>query len=428
MTMELFDRKSTLLFFFLVAGVSIALAAPPALPSQAPVWVWGWKEMAGLAIAILTFLLSIGYMASVLLSDEQMKAWTKKEIGQAIYSAIILVVAILLIDNMNYWLKEISLVSESQEWGMYVNSMVCCQPPQPCISSPILAKGKPCHIALAKDYLQILYESGMVQATSHMWQFYAYNTVANLGLAFRLIAFINFAEVSIRPLAFLSVQAEFHSILFELTMKTLLFTRMQQIFLDFLWVAFFPMMLSMGLVLRTFYFTRKLGGLLAGLGLAIYIVLPMFYVLCSAILFGFMGGFVTNTYAHSTFANNFDPANSTNIVSGFSSTTPGGAPGGLDTDLLSLNATAEQAIEQENTVNLLKQQWDGISHSKWGSSSNERAGYAFAWNGPVSHLATLMIYTTVLPFVGLMTSLAAFKYFSQLLGGDVEISLLSRLI
>lgn len=416
-----------LLLFAAISGIAIA-TAPSTPPSPAPVWIWGWKEMAGLAIAILTLLLSIGYIVSSFLSDEQMKAWTKKEIGQAVYSAIILLVAILLVDSMNYWIKEISLISESQEWGMYVNRMVCCQPPEQCINSPVLAKGKPCHIALAKDYLQILYESGMAQASSHMWQFYAYNTVANLGLAFRLIAFINFAEVSIRPFAFLSVQAEFHSILFELTMKTLLFTRMQQIFLDFLWVAFFPLMLSMGLVLRTFYFTRKLGGLLASLGLAAYLVLPMFYVLCSAILFGFMGGFVTNSYTHATFANNFDPTNSTNIVSGFSSVSPGVNSSSLDTDMISLNATAEQAVEHENTVDLLKQQWDGISHSRWGSSSYERAGHAFEWNGPVSHLATLMIYTTVLPFVGLMTTLAAFKYFSQLLGGDIEISLLSRLI
>jgi hypothetical protein len=39
-----------------------------------------------------------------------------------------------------------------------------------------------------------------------------------------------------------------------------------------------------------------------------------------------------------------------------------------------------------------------------------------------------MVFTLVTPFLALMTMLASFKYFSPLIGGDVEISLLSRLI
>ena len=51
-----------------------------------------------------------------------------------------------------------------------------------------------------------------------------------------------------------------------------------------------------------------------------------------------------------------------------------------------------------------------------------------AVDGPIAHLALLMVFTLFIPFLALMTTLAAFKVLSPLLGGDVEISLLSRLI
>ena len=40
----------------------------------------------------------------------------------------------------------------------------------------------------------------------------------------------------------------------------------------------------------------------------------------------------------------------------------------------------------------------------------------------------MLVFTLVAPFLGLMTALAAFKAFSPLLGGDVEISIISRLL
>ena len=52
----------------------------------------------------------------------------------------------------------------------------------------------------------------------------------------------------------------------------------------------------------------------------------------------------------------------------------------------------------------------------------------FGQNGPIATLALLMVFTIFIPFIALMTSLSAFKVLSPIMGGDVEIALLSRLI
>ena len=73
--------------------------------------------------------------------------------------------------------------------------------------------------------------------------------------------------------------------------------------------------------------------------------------------------------------------------------------------------------------------WDFLEGGAWYSQFlGFITGGAFEEDGPIAHLALLMVFTLFIPFLALMTSLAAFKVLSPLLGGDVEISLLSRLI
>lgn len=43
--------------------------------------------------------------------------------------------------------------------------------------------------------------------------------------------------------------------------------------------ALFPVLLVLGIILRTFFFTRKLGGLLLAIALCIYTIYPMMYIL-----------------------------------------------------------------------------------------------------------------------------------------------------
>ena len=211
--------------------------------------------------------------------------------------------------------------------------------------------------------------------------------------------------------------------------------RAQQIFLDFLWYPFFPVMISMGLVLRIFYFPRKLGGMLIAISLALYIVFPMFYVLSNAILWGFMEHGQAGNWEH--FGNTYSGP----IAGGEDVPASGGPPvapqkratdmflePALKVDLCNSSSQGEQDAMQ-SAMDGVSGKWDFYEGGKWYSQVlNFATGKAFEPGGPIAHLALLMVFTLFIPFLSLMTSLAAFKALSPLLGGDVEISLLSRLI
>ena len=100
----------------------------------------------------------------------------------------------------------------------------------------------------------------------------------------------------------------------------------------------------------------------------------------------------------------------------------------LNVDLCNESTPAEQApmgAEVDNFGN----SWSKFEGGGWFSQFGTFAsGQGFSEKGPIANLAFLMIFTVFVPFLSLMTTLAAFKLLSPMIGGDVEISLLSRLI
>ena len=64
---------------------------------------------------------------------------------------------------------------------------------------------------------------------------------------------------------------------FNWNMTVMFLAKFQEIFMRFIGLAAFPVLFASGVVFRTFTFTRRLGGLLIGLGLALYYIFPAFY-------------------------------------------------------------------------------------------------------------------------------------------------------
>ncbi|MCX8175194.1 MAG: hypothetical protein N3E51_03245 [Candidatus Micrarchaeota archaeon] len=390
--------------------------------------VMGWLGMPLLAMAIVSLLLALGWMAFSFLGDESMKAWVKKEVGQLFYSALIMLVVLVLMASMDGWLRVLATAG-SPAWRSYVNSIICCDPAvSTCLPRTAIQAGKPCHIALAMDYLQMLYESGRTNAITALTFNSLYALADNISIGLSAKAIVELAGISIRPLAGLSIISEYYNVIFDLTVKMMMFARIQQLMLEYLHVAFLPLMLSMGLVLRIFYFTRKLGGLLIALGLCAYIVLPMFYALGNAILFGFVRGSDQNSSPK--FGTDVDMENS--FIPGIA--------GDLNPNTMSQNemsktkvsimdicgsASQENIEAQKRTMNKLESQLLQMIKTNWLKGNILPK---FSPDGTLGSLGALMVFSIVIPFLGLMAMLAAFKYLSPLIGGDVEISILSRLI
>jgi len=398
----------------------------------------GWNLLVGVALFIAVLLLAIGYMAATFMGDDRLRAWVGRELGQVFFSAIIIVAAVALVGSLDSWMRVVSLAG-GPGWQAYVDKGVCCDTTAPGNSCVLPAasevRGRACHIEVATDYLQILYETARQGAQAYLGNYGWFGFLSRMSLSTTIVMKF-MAGLTISPFAGLEIPAELFAHLFDLSIKTMFLLRAQQLFLDFLWWPLFPVMISMGLVLRIFYFTRKLGGLLIALGLALYVVFPLFYVLSNAILWGFMNDAQATTW--SPFGNTYATANGAAPLP-----SSGGASLELDPDANAKSvfsqpsltiALCDEATPQEKdgmivAMDNVRSRWDFLEGGAWYSQflGFVSAG-AFAADGPIARLALLMVFTLFIPFLALMTSLAAFKVLSPLLGGDVEISLLSRLI
>jgi len=395
----------------------------------------GWSSMVGLALLIVVLLLSLGYMVAVFMQDDRLKAWVARELGQVFFSAVIIVVAVMLVGSLDSWLRIVSLAG-SADWQEYVNHGVCCVPGNACaVPEASNVRGRACHIEIATDYLQILYETSRQSASTYLNNYGWFAFLSRMSVSTTIVMKF-LAGLSFTPFAGLEMTAEFFSLLFDMSIKTMMLLRAQQMFLDFLWYPFFPVMISMGLVLRIFYFTRKLGGMMIAISLALYVVFPMFYVLSNAILWGFMTHATANTWEHFGNTYEFTPgvAGEVQPASGGQQLAPMQRAKGvfsepaLKIDLCNSSSQTEQD-NMKSAMDGVGDKWDFYDGGTWYSQALGFAtGKAFEPDGPIAHLALLMVFTIFIPFLSLMTSLAAFKVLSPLLGGDVEISLLSRLI
>ncbi|MCX6771450.1 MAG: hypothetical protein NTX79_05335 [Candidatus Micrarchaeota archaeon] len=424
----------------MLAGLFLLLFLSFGCTDTSGVWKtesMGWNLLMGVAILIVVLLLSIGYMAAVFMGDDRLKAWVGRELGQVFFSAVIIVAVVALVGSLDLWMHVLSLAGGA-DWQNYVENGVCCvqSAGHPCpLAAASEARGRACHIEIATDYLQILYETARQSASAYLNNYGWFAFLSRISMSTTIVMKF-MAGLTIVPFAGLEVPAELFAHLFDLSIKTMFLIRAQQLFLDFLWYPIFPVMISMGLVLRIFYFTRKLGGLLIALALALYVVFPMFYVLSSGILWGFMSHTQAVPWQH--FGNTFDPSE------GGAGLPSSGSPGPLDP-----SQNAKGVFAPQNTLKLdlcdsstqaerdtmlsamdgVRGKWDFLEGGKWYS---QFLGFitadAFAKDGPIARLALLMVFTLFIPFLALMTSLAAFKVLSPLLGGDVEISLLSKLI
>ncbi len=117
-----------------------------------------------------------------------------------------------------------------------------------------------------------------------------------------------------------------------------------------------PVLLPIGIVLRTFYFTRKLGGTIIAIAIGLFTVFPMTYLLDAQITSSYVG--TINSGLSSALAADLQTANS-NLISNAASystanTIDTGVLSGISTTLKNIMSEAEAWIEHAvNVISIL---------------------------------------------------------------------------
>lgn len=372
-----------------------------------------WLGVAAMAVLLSAFFVSFAYMLGNLLNNESIKGWAKSEFMQVLASALII--------GGIFWV--VSMVTALSASAAGYTGIDCqnVDVDDPIVYGEIVQA--PCHINVAQQYIEIMYENVFHEARDLVKVASVLGVAAHFNITFEMLA-PPWLSLTIVPLSPLNMVFETIALSFDMLTKIMLLLKMQLYFLSFVWRAFFPMLLIMGVIMRTFFFTRRLGGMLIALAIGIYIAYPMSYALAYYVL----GGTSAQTYVVKL--------NSAEL-------------GEADLNMLDLQGgNADNIAERINKLEGKKWMGDILSVGAAGAGAVGPVVFlgpvggpgALApgapiinnWvtgdNGIIESLAILMIYATFVPLLALMTTISFVKVLSPMLGGDADIAGITHLI
>ncbi|MDD5337008.1 MAG: hypothetical protein PHS02_00830 [Candidatus ainarchaeum sp.] len=463
--------RKTLFLLLAVAAVSAA-AQPKGFADLL-------AENGGIAVVLLTIsvlLAGIVYMVGNFIANEKVKVWAKTEVVEIFYSGVLLAVIVGIVASGTG-------VAEAlvKQFDPYTSNLVCGKDAPPLFNTFTLKSGEPldpayqlvpCHIRVAKNFLATIFfeTSHFVKAVgiTHSW----YTYLSSFSIDFTPVGtttFFSGAGYSHSIFGFLNAKNNALQFLFENGVKILILTRFQEILLNFIAVALFPILLTAGLVLRTFMLTRKLGGLLMAMALSLYFIYPIFYVMGDIVL--------TSVILHQNYDPSLPPEQRPALAAIFTNFTglppklndvqsagTGGAAQEENTGVvvngaaISQNAQAQmdalfnKQITCEGTEQTISNMQEDptdadlvtLIQTLWGSSTGSPVDSFLSgaytkgatWN-PASFdsvitgidvLAKALFFAAFFSFISIFVTISGIKTLSPILGGDVEIAGLTHLI
>jgi len=407
----------------------------------------GLGSFAAAGAALGVAMMAIGWMAASFLQDERLKAWTKTELLKVGFSIILVSAALALfssgaIENALFELTRIS-VDPAADAGWLQNHVLVCGVGGGEALMP------PCHVRLAIDYLDTLYKTAKNFNRENFMVYSNFAMLSNINMSFR--GWLDFFPMGgFNPFIALSIPSDTVAIAFDLTIKMMMATRFLEFLVDISYSVLFPTFLILGLVLRMFFFSRKLGGMLVALALALYLVLPTYFAMMDYVLYKMTGGWASDGSDDGKIILGNSMNASVGEIDVFNTTRLEKFETNVQDEFFNPDGTVKD--EKKIELNMCSEEGDaggqnlgilGTASRTIGSSVTKGFVHAMAFmkpsstwesdpllgpNGTLDITATLLVYAIVVPFLGLMIMLASIKVFSPLIGGDVEIAGISRLL
>ncbi len=212
-----------------------------------------------LIVIIQIVLVGIVYAVGKALDNSKMIAYSKEEMAQAIFSLLIIggLFTLLMITNNTFCLT-LGLIDSTytSTCGQNLNFDT--------------------HLAIARLHLAQQYNNLRVLGVGILRIYDWKMTSSGMGLSMGL--------AKIKPFSYQIYDTFALKESFSYLIKVMLFLKYQEIFMLIGGYQLFPILLGLGLFFRAISITRKLGGLLIGIGLGLFYVLPYMYILSQVIL------------------------------------------------------------------------------------------------------------------------------------------------
>jgi len=252
---------------------------------------WGNAPLLMVIGTIISLIITvIIYMFSVMLQHTKWQAFAKKEIGQVflnllLFWLIFLMIGMLLGPNgvvekiIVFFIPESDAANYGSLEQAWDNGAVWDSATHQCLITKPWVDGKriqyPIHSCIAMKHLNDLAGINLDTMEYILFTGGAYVVFQNI-------------EIKIGPYqqgwgcypgaGFNTLTAQMQE-MFNILMVSYVLVVLQYFIIDFTSQVMFPVFLIVGMVLRNFYLTRRLGGFIAAVALAMFFVLPLIYVL-----------------------------------------------------------------------------------------------------------------------------------------------------
>ncbi len=431
-----------------------------------------WSFVAVMLVVISTALVALVYMFGSVLVDDKMKLWAKLELFEIFYSLILLAAVlswITMFDNVAYGVlhdQNSALTKgffpDAANAGKYVVRDICeAAPGTYDAASDALAFSSVspyydiphCHIRLSIYYLNTIFQETSNVAFDIYQSYMVTSTIADFAINIEFVT-DKAGFFTITPWrGFFTMGNTMKTAGFDFAMKLMTLTKFQEIFISFISKALFPNLFIVGLVLRTFSFTRRLGGLLMAIALALFYIFPMFYVFGAMLVTSIqhaaaIGPDSIPSIAYHLYINGKVPLLTGSydlnqqklgyynlVTTEWPQATRDKIANGLFPDLdLSLpngvtdrNARASELTEDQ--INDLGQTGTTFTGELGKKKFHDNfVAISLEDGGVMDTVSRLTFFSVFFSFFGILGTIAAIRSLSITLGGDVEIAGLTHLI
>jgi hypothetical protein len=404
-----------------------------------------WQIVALAALMVAMGFAAIAYMLGAFLSSEKMMAFAKLEFAEIIYSGI-LIISVLWILGMATGAVGVLITTI---YPHDLGSTICSSTYDAYFGGD---ENFPCHMRVARVYLDTLYAEGKEfnyeLLSAHMW----YSMMQGFHLTGDFHEHAT-GTVNFSPLGSLfSLPSSVYSYMFEFGMRSMIIVRFQAFLLNFINYSLYPVLLMLGLILRTFPFARRIGGLLMAIGISLYFIFPMFYV---------VGGFMFENIRENVSCDDPDPNGYCPVITSLHFD-PDSFYEGID--FIEEDPNGVSALEDFEPPDIGTEEFEylyrgtnsycGVDNMGWGGAGNMTAellrSAVFAIDfttlssevgpegdyldtilgpgGVIDATARFTFFSMFFALLSIFSTIGAIRSLSPIFGGDIELAGLTHLI
>ena len=268
-----------------------------------------WQQLAVLVIFMGFLLMGLAYMVAYAFDFKTVQIFVKNEMFQLIASTIILANVFLFIPVMDTVSQQfaadilvlqggahsVSYQTTAGTWEVKPGHAVNITEPdmssgywngrwtiREVPSMGIISCPSPCHFYLARAYLGYNYEriAKIARSVVKAYATLSWIDYTRVGVFVNILGVVFQIKVTMMPFTGLSIIYHSLGTCFDVMVKAMLSLKFQEMTLLYLQNGVFPIFLIGGIIMRSIWFMRKLGGLLIAIAIGVYTVFPLLYVLC----------------------------------------------------------------------------------------------------------------------------------------------------